>query len=292
MRVTDSMISELARSSVADARDRALSAQRVASTGIRVEKPSDDPAGAALGRRKTSEMARADAMVKSANAGQLSLSSVDDGLSHVDDLLARASELAVQAANATTSAGDRASLGSEISSLRDQILAVANTQVDGKYVMGGMRQDTPPFDATGAFVGDRTSPTIEVAPGVRMPTSISAGEVLAPVGGLDVPAALARLSSALGSNDIVAIRAGIDDITTATQQVSTGRGSLGVAQNALMMAASLGAAVKDQANQVRAGAVEADAYDSISALTTAQSALQQAVAIAAKLPLPGLAEKT
>ena len=54
MRVSDSMISDLARTSVASARDRALSTQRVASSGIRVEKPSDDPTAAALGRRKAS----------------------------------------------------------------------------------------------------------------------------------------------------------------------------------------------------------------------------------------------
>ena len=45
------------------------------------------------------------------------------------------------------------------------------------------------------------------------------------------------------------------------------------------------------AREVRSAAVEADAYDSISELTQAQSALERAVAIASRLPLPGLAQK-
>jgi len=292
MRVTDSMISDLARTSVGNARDRALETQRVASTGIRVEKPSDDPTAAAFGRRKEAEQSRIDAMVKAAKAGALALNSTDDGLSHIDDLLARAQELAVQAANATTSAADRVTLGNEIASLRGAILAVANSQVDGHFVMGGMKQDTPPFDASGTFVGDRTAPTIDVAPGIRVATSVSAGEVLAPAGGLDVPDALARLATALSTNDVAGIRTGIDDMGTATQQVSGARGALGVSSSTLEMASSVGTAMSDRAKEARSAAVEADAYDSISALTTAQTALQQAVAIAAKLPLPGLAQKS
>ncbi len=291
MRVTDSMITELARSSVADARDRALSAQRVASTGVRVEKPSDDPTAAAIGRRKTAEQARVAGMVQAATRGKSTLDSVDDGLSHVDELLARVQELAVQAANDTASAQDRASLAPEVRALREQILAVANTRIDGKYVMGGMRQDEAPFDPSGAFVGDRTVPALEVAPGVRAPISVAAGDVFAPASGLDVLGALDRLATALGGNDLVGIRTGIDDMTTATAQVSAARGTLGVSQSTMTMAVSLGEIMKTRIAEVHANAVEADAYDAISALTTTQTALQQAVSIASRLPLPGLAQK-
>lgn len=292
MRVADSMIESLARSSVAEARDRALSAQRVASSGLRVERPSDDPVAAAVGRRKAAEHARALGMAKGAQAASLALDSIDDSLSHGSDLLARARELAVQAANDTTTASDRASLAKEVSSLRDALMAVANTQVEGRWVMGGLAQDRAPFDAMGVFVGDRTAPTLEVAPGVRVPTSVAAGEVFAPAGGVDVPAALDRLATALAGNDVVGIRAGIDEVAKAGDQVATARGSLGVAQSTLRMAVELGGRVADRAAEARSGAVEADAYDTLSALTSAQTALQQAVSIAARLPLPGLAQKT
>jgi hypothetical protein len=49
--------------------------------------------------------------------------------------------------------------------------------------------------------------------------------------------------------------------------------------------------MRDATNESRANAVEADAFDALSELSRSQSVLEQAVAIAAKLPLPGLAQR-
>lgn len=292
MRVTDSMIAELNRSSVAAARERTVRAQGAASSGMRVEKPSDDPRAAAFARRKLNEEARIEAMLHTANTGVFALQVVDDSLAHIGEMMDRARELAIQAANATTAPSDRVLLSAEIASLRDAMIASANTRVDGKYVMGGLREDAPPFDAaTGAFTGDRTVREVEVAPGVRVATSVAAGEVLAPAGGLDVPAALERLRVALATNDVAGIRAGIDDAAAASEQVNGARGAVGLSIQSFDQATALGTRMRDHAREARAQAVEADAYDSISELTQAESALQRAVAIASRLPLPGLAQK-
>lgn len=291
MRVADSMITELARSSVATARERAVDAQRVASSGLRVSKPSDDPTSAAVGSRKANEQARVEQMLKTANTQVFGLNVIDDAFAHMDELLAQAKQLAVQAANDTSSAQDRATIATQISSIRDSILAAANTEVDGKYVLGGMQQASPPFDPAGNFVGTRTVPQIQVAPGVNVTTSFSVGDVLAPASGLDVMAALTNLATACSTNNAAAIRGGIDDMSTATQQVTDARGAVGVAQSTLQMAISLGGRMRDRAAEAHSNAVDADAFDSISNLTNMQAALERAVAIAAKMPLPGLAQK-
>ena len=291
MRVTDSMIAELNRSAVAAARERTVRAQGVASTGMRVAKPSDDPRAAAFARRKLNDEARIDAMLKTANTGAFALQVVDDSLVHMGEMLDRAQELAIQAANATTSAADRVSLGNEVAALRTSILGAANARADGKYILGGLREDAPPFDATGAFVGDRQVRQVELAPGVRVDASVSGGEVLAPAGGLDVLAALDRLGVALAGNDLVGIHAGIDDTEAARDQVVRARSAIGLSVQSFDQASALGTRMRDRAREVRSAAVEADAYDSISELTQAQSALERAVAIASRLPLPGLAQK-
>ena len=76
-----------------------------------------------------------------------------------------------------------------------------------------------------------------------------------------------------------------------TFQVAPATPSSGPVNQQFAISGTVGTAMSDRAKEARSAAVEADAYDSISALTTAQTALQQAVAIAAKLPLPGLAQK-
>jgi flagellar hook-associated protein 3 FlgL len=280
MRVTDSMLSELTRSGLAAARERASEAQRVASSGLRVEKPSDDPAASAVGRRATNEIGRIDAMLETSDVGAFALSVADDTYAHMSELAMRAKELAVQAANETLSAVDRTGIATEIASLRGSMLAAANTRVDGKYVLGGLREDAAPFDAAGAFVGDRS---------VR--TSVPAGEVLAPAAGVDVLAALGRLETSLRANDVAGIRTGIDEIGGAEEQILSARSELGASTQRLDQARSLATRLRDAANVRRASAVEADAFDALSELARAQSVLEQAVAIAAKLPVAGLAQR-
>jgi flagellar hook-associated protein 3 FlgL len=171
------------------------------------------------------------------------------------------------------------------------MLSAANTRIDGKYVLGGLREDAPPFDAAGNFTGDRSVREVEVAPGVRVATSVPAGEVLAPAGGLDVLAALDRLAVALGANDLVGIQTGVDEIGTAEEQILSGRSEVGASTQRLEQAQALATRMRDATNESRANAVEADAFDALSELSRSQSVLEQAVAIAAKLPLPGLAQR-
>jgi flagellin-like hook-associated protein FlgL len=159
-------------------------------------------------------------------------------------------------------------------------------------VLGGLREDAPPFDpTTGAFVGDRSQREVEVAPGVRVATSVPAGEVLAPSGGLDVLAALDQLHTALMTNNLTNIQQGIDDIGVAEDQINAGRAEAGAYTQRLEQAQALATRLKDATNESRSQAVEADVYDSLSELSRTQTIFEQAIAIAAKLPLPGLAQR-
>ena len=47
------------------------------------------------------------------------------------------------------------------------MISTANTSVAGKYVFAGYRDQTPPFDANGQFVGDDSTREIEAMPNVR-----------------------------------------------------------------------------------------------------------------------------
>jgi hypothetical protein len=132
---------------------------------------------------------------------------------------------------------------------------------------------------------------VEVAPGVRVSTSVPAGEVLAPVGGLDVLASLDRLGAAMRANDVPGIRTGIDEMVVVEEQILSGRVQVGTSTQRLEQAQSLATRLRDSTREVRANAVEADAFDALTELTRSQTVLDQALTIAAKLPLPGLAQR-
>lgn len=289
MRVTDSMFHQLSLRGLGSAQAKAFEAQRVASTGMRVNRPGQDPSASARASRKVSDAERIEAMSKTANTAAFGMQLIDGALETAGDLMNRARELAIQAANGTLSAADRASVATEIAQIRDQMLAIGNTEVDGKYIFAGMREDAPPFDPTGAFVGDRNVRRIEVAPGSFVDGAVPGGDVLAPVGGVDVLATLEALRAAAAADDPAAVRATLDDLTTSAAQISGGRSRAGVAWEAALQGQALSQRLADTAREEVASLVEADPFTAYSDLVRAETVLQQAVAIAARMPPAGLA---
>jgi flagellar hook-associated protein 3 FlgL len=291
MRVTDAMMTAQTQKGLATARAAVLKAQQAATTGMRVSAPGDDATAAAGGRRLSHEAARMSATMATADEGERDLSAIDGALATMNDILSEARSLAVQGGNDTLSAGERASIADQIASLRSAMLNTAATKIDGRYVLNGVREDLAPYDAAGTFVGDRNLRQVEASPGHLVKAGIAIGEVLAPATGTDVIAAMSALETALRTGSPAGIAAGIDAMAAGTAQVADARGDVGNRMNTFQMAYGLGERLHARLIEDHAALVEADPYDVLSRLTQAQSALEQAVAIASQLPLPGLAQR-
>lgn len=290
MRVTDAMVAEVSRRGVADARAAALKASRVASTGIRVELPGDDASAASAGRRLSSEASRFGATMAAADEGSRGLDIVDATLAQMGDLLSEARVLAVQGANDTLGPSERGALADQVAGLRSALLQTASTRIDNRYVLNGMREDVPPYDAAGTFIGDRNLREVEASPGHLVPTGLAIGDVLSPTTGGDTLADLAALEAALRAGDTTQIRAGIDAMAAGTDRVAEARSDVGNRMNTFDMAYALGERLETRLREDRAKEIEADPFDALSDFESARTALEQAVSIAARLPLPGLVQ--
>lgn len=286
MRVSDSMFNDLAIANLTARRTEQFDAQRVAQTGLEVEKPSDDPVAAARARGATAQERRADGVFEVSGEALDRLEAVDGVLGEANDVITRAFELATLGANDTLSASDRVTLAQEVTVLRDQLLAIANTEIDGEHVFGGLASDRDPFDATGAFVGDATMREIEVGPGVRIATTLSGQEAFD--GGVNAFAVLDALEAALRADDGPAVHDLLDDLEAAGSQVSHVRSAGGSTQRSLLQARAVAERTRDEAIRRRADLVEADPVEAFTELVRAQGALQQALAIAQQLPPPSL----
>lgn len=291
MRVTDSMFADLARAGVSKARERVSEAQRAASSGVRVNKPSVDPLAASTARRRAEEQARVEAMLQTANAGVFGLQVIDHSLNQVGTILERARELALSGANGTLAASDRQAIAAEVGQLRAAAIAAGNTNIDNRYIFGGYTDDTAPFDAAGNFVGDNNVRDIEVAPRTRVEAGVATGNIFAPAGGSDIIGVLGDLQAALLANDQTAVRNTIDPLAAATDQIANGRADVGAKLSTLEMAQNVSTRLRDSAIEEQTALVGADLYDSLSELTRADNVLQTSVAIAARLPLAGLVQR-
>jgi flagellin len=108
------------------------------SSGLRINSPSDDPAGYAISQRMTAQINGFNQAVRNANDG-ISFAQVANGaLNTVTDSLQRIRTLAVQAANSTNSAQDRQALNSEVQQSIAQVNSTAqDTQFNGQSILNG-----------------------------------------------------------------------------------------------------------------------------------------------------------
>ncbi len=84
------------------------------------------------------------------------------------DILVRMRELAIQGSNNTLSAMDRDILATEVTSLRDELISIANTKdVEGNSIFAGGRTESTAFlknvDSTVTYVGDTRQNTVYVS---------------------------------------------------------------------------------------------------------------------------------
>ncbi len=275
MRVSERMMYDQANTNATVARDRVLTASDQASTGRRVTHPGDDPTAAGLIVKGRQTIARLDGLTQGAGRANDELSVADSTMQQLADVVARARELTIQMGNDSYAAVDRRNASQEVDTLFRQALMLMNTDVNGRYIFCGSADDAPPFDATGAYVGNTAVRQLEVAPGVLEDASISADvAVKGANGGADLFATLTALSAALQTNDGNGIRGALGNLDTVTHQVGNALAKVGSSMNAFQTAQSVAETIKLDATVSLSREQEADVFESSTKLALANQALE------------------
>src|SRR5581483_310460 len=119
-------------------------------SGSRINRPSDDPAGAAEMVSNSAQSSQADTFLRSINSLNGLLQTADSTLNSVVTALQRAISLGTEGANGTLSDSDRADVASELAGIKQQLLSLANTSYQGEFIFSGT-------STAQAFVTDATS---------------------------------------------------------------------------------------------------------------------------------------
>jgi flagellar hook-associated protein 3 FlgL len=275
MRVTDRMIFNRAAIDGGAARSRAESAVAVASTGLRLQHPGDAPADAGLVTLEDGLAARTSAIGSAAGAAADELSAVDTTLGDVSNQLARAREIAMQLGSAGYTAQQRADAAGEVQGLLSGVIASLNTQVSGRYVMGGTLDGAPPFGPTGTYAGDAGVRQVEVAPGVLQASSVRADVAFKGAGGgVDVLTALGQLVADLKANNQAGVAGALTALDAGTSQVAAARQQAGTSMSIFDNAVAINQAAHDEAVARSSHLTDADSIDANTQLALANRALQ------------------
>jgi len=143
------------------------------STGKRILKPSDDPAGSVQILNLQREFSVTEQYLANADKAENKQAIEEGSLQSVNDILQRVRELAVQGLNDTNTQNDRTAIATEMNQLNEQLLSLANTRdSNGDYLFSGFNSNTPPYQTiNGAYQGDEGQRNIKVGSGVLVETN-------------------------------------------------------------------------------------------------------------------------
>jgi flagellar hook-associated protein 3 FlgL len=287
MRVTDGMYYSNMKRSVAQRQTEYADAQERAVSQKRVSAPSDDPFAFAQARSETANLNRHEGYERTIGMAKPSLEAADNALYEIDKIMGRIRDIAVLGANDTLTPNDRQTYVQELTSLRDQLVTLGNSQAGERFIFAGYKDDLAPYDLAGLYSGDTSVQQVEVARGVTMPLGLT-GERVFGSAGADVYTAITNLQTALTSNVGADVDDIIPEIDARLESVRTAHSQIGVHLNAAEVAESVSTRNQDLAKTTRSNLVDMDAAEAYTDLIRAQSALQAAIEIAAQLPPPGL----
>ena len=132
---------------LADARFKAAQAQEQLSSGLRINRPSDDPTGTSRALTLSRRLASVERYGDTISRGSSLVDAAAAGLQHGSELMAEARTLVLQAINGTTTNQDRKAIATEFEILRSQLLEIGNERVGDQYVFGGTQTDTRPWES-------------------------------------------------------------------------------------------------------------------------------------------------
>ena len=178
MRVADKMNFDQVNANLGKNRSEMSELQNQAATQRRVTKPSDDPLAATRVLQTRTEIGAGKQFLKSIAQARNFLEYSEQSLGELSETLMRAKELAInQASDASASQETRAVAALEIRTIFDQSVQIANRKQGDRYLFGGFKTQTPPFDPKGNYHGDTGEMKISINKDAKVAMNMSGDKI-------------------------------------------------------------------------------------------------------------------
>ena len=231
MRITDNIKFSDMKFNVQRNMRRYFSANEKLISGKNLQRPSDDPAAMKelLGLRTYG--ARLDQYSDNINKASHALKTYDLLIERATELLAKAKTIAISDTKALND-DMRQVAAVQVSGILEEMLSVANTKADGRYLFSGFKAYTRPFDPTDpafTYSGDNGSLAVAVDENRKVPVNFTGDELFKGAGGgVDILSELSAFKTALETDDVAAISSAIATFDAARDQLVNGAATIGV----------------------------------------------------------------
>lgn len=318
LRVTQTMMNTQLLRNISSNLGRMNNLQNQLSTGMKINKPSDDPVGITFALRYRSELDANDQYTKNVSSSLSMLEYTDTTIGQAGDIMQRARELLVKGANGTLEQTSLDAIKVEVAQLYNQMVEIGNSQFNGKQVFNGELTGDKPYPTMGvdgtvdlladppllkAFQvsSDTGSIKYELAAGMKLGVNIVGNEVFGE--GVSPTATQAEIESSdnvflllqrahdlLGSGDQDGISALIEQVDTRMNTMLTKRAEVGAKINRVDIVQNRLDDININLKTVQAKTEDADMAEVITNMKTEENVYQASLSVGAQLIRPSLVD--
>lgn len=144
MRVSTGLLFNTMMQDVAKYQERMNSLREDIATGKSLRKPSDDPLGASRAVTIRALLAGAEQHEANVRDAREWLSATEMYMSQAQDLLVAAKDAAIKGANDALTGDARKAIAYDINQMIEDMLRLANSQHEGRYIFAGLKTMAPP----------------------------------------------------------------------------------------------------------------------------------------------------
>jgi flagellar hook-associated protein 3 FlgL len=221
MRISNKVITDATKYNLANITEQMNRANMVVATQKRILRLSDDPVGLTQVLNMKSGLANIEQLGRNINMGKSWLTASESAQTNVQNLVMNVKELCVQMASGTTGASERSSAGETVQNLLEEIVALANTEVNGRYIFAGSNTESPAYtlnaDNSVTYNGDTNAFAIQIGKNATIEVGATGTSVFQPSGAGaddDIFEVMANLVTALRGNDIAGIQGALTNVDT------------------------------------------------------------------------------
>lgn len=261
-------------------------------TGLRINNVSDDPSEIADLWQLNSELSQTNQDDTNLNQVQTEVNTAESGLQSAVTLVEQAQTYGAEGLNDTTDADSRVDLANELGSILQQLVAIADTTVQGRYIFAGDTDQTTPYtiDLTqsspvSAYQGSASTREILSPDGTAFPVALTAQQIFDSSNAQDnVFDSIIDLMQGLQANDDTQISGAMANLESASTYLNQQLAFYGNVQDQVQGALSFGQNYTTQLQTQLAGVQDANEAEDITNMTQAQTQLQAALESEAQLP--------
>ncbi|HEX4843650.1 MAG TPA: flagellar hook-associated protein FlgL [Limnobacter sp.] len=280
-----------------DMQARLSTLQNQVSSGVEVQKPSDDPSRLYQGIQAQRGINRAEQLNRNISFARNQLEQAEGAMGSASDLLVEVKSRMVQAVNGTLSASDRSAIAVTLQSMREELLQLFNQKdVTGRYLFSGTEEEKatfavdpaagvtyPVYQGEAVAAGNSGGLSVEIGSGVFVRLGVVGSDALVlepadPIAGTPEVNAFSLLDEAVS---LLNSNAPVDDVRTVAgrldelfSRVQNSRTALGIRMAALDANEAINDAELASFSQLKRDALDVDAAQAISQLVQGQAQMQ------------------